>query len=149
MVYFYFNFNEYLVPAFKMKKPEIEHLNGLFVGDFAILFWFAIIAGMLLPVAVLLFRPGRKPLPMFYMGILIVIGAWIKRFLIVTPTMLHPFLPMSNSPEEYYTYFPTWEEWAITAGSLAGALLVITFMVRIFPIIPIEETIKEKTASVL
>ena len=29
-------------------------------------------------------------------------------------------------------------------GSLAGALLVITFFVRIFPIIPIHETIEEE-----
>jgi hypothetical protein len=28
-------------------------------------------------------------------------------------------------------------------GSLAGALLIITFFVRLFPIIPIQETIEE------
>jgi molybdopterin-containing oxidoreductase family membrane subunit len=32
-------------------------------------------------------------------------------------------------------------------GSLAGALLVITFFVRIFPIIPIHETIVEDEKS--
>jgi molybdopterin-containing oxidoreductase family membrane subunit len=31
-------------------------------------------------------------------------------------------------------------------GSLSGALLVITFFARIFPIIPIEETILEAEA---
>ena len=36
-----------------------------------------------------------------------------------------------------------WEEWAIAGGSLAGALLVITFFARIFPIIPIHEIIIE------
>ena len=58
--------------------------------------------------------------------------------------MLHPFLPMADSPESYYHYFPTWEEWAITIGSLAGALLLITLMARIFPVVPVQETIKEK-----
>jgi Polysulphide reductase len=92
----------------------------------------------------MLFPAGRKPLPMFLTGILIVVGAWLKRFLIVMPTLLHPFLPMSNVPDSYQHYFPTWEEWAITAGSLSGALLLVTLFARIFPIIPIEETIKER-----
>lgn len=148
LLYLYFNVNEYLVPAFKMKKPEAEHLAELFTGAFAPLFWSAIILGMILPILIMLFPAGRKPLPMFICGILVVVGAWFKRFLIVTPTMLHPFLPLSESPESYYHYFPTWEEWAITIGSLAGSLLVITFFVRLFPIVPIEETIREKMGSI-
>lgn len=142
LVYLYFNINEYLVPAFKMKKPEEQHLNGLFSGEFAPLFWLVIIMGMIVPIIIMLFPRGRKPLPMFIAGTLIVVGAWFKRFLIVTPTLLHPFLPMSNVPASYQHYFPTWEEWAITAGSLSGALLIMTFLTRIFPIVPIEETVK-------
>ena len=143
LLYLYFNVNEYLIPAFKMKKPEEAHLTNLFAGDFALLFWFAILVGMIIPIIILLFRSGRKPLPMFVVGIMIVIGAWFKRYLIVTPTLLHPFLPMHDSPASYLHYFPSWEEWAIAMGSLAGALLVITFFARIFPIIPIHETIIE------
>lgn len=144
-LYLYFNVNEYLVPAFKMKKPEAAHLNDLFAGQFAPLFWFAIIVGMVIPVVALLTKKGRKPLPMFIIGIMIVVGAWFKRYLIVTPTLLHPFFPMQDSPQGYKHYFPSWEEWAIAIGSLAGALLIITFFVRIFPIIPIHETIEEKS----
>ncbi len=144
MLYLYFNINEFLVPAFKMKKPEAEHLTELFTGKFAPLFWFAILTSMIIPIIIMLFRSGRKPRPMFVAGLLIVVGAWCKRFLIVTPTLLTPFLPMSNVPENYRHYFPTWEEWAIAIGSLAGALLVITFFARILPIIPIHETITEE-----
>jgi molybdopterin-containing oxidoreductase family membrane subunit len=144
LLYLYFNINEYLVPAFKMKKPEEAHLMQLFTGEFAPLFWFAISVGMLIPIAILLFKKGRKPLPMFIAGIMVVVGAWFKRYLIVTPTLLHPFLPMHNVPQSYHHYYPSWEEWAIAIGSLAGALLVITFFARIFPIIPIHETIIEQ-----
>ena len=143
LLYLYFNVNEYLVPAFKMKKPEEAHLTELFAGEYALLFWFAITVGMVLPIFILLFKKGRKPLPVFIAGMMVVVGAWFKRYLIVTPTLLHPFLPMSDVPENYKHYFPSWEEWAIAIGSLAGALLVITFFARIFPIIPIHETITE------
>jgi Ni/Fe-hydrogenase subunit HybB-like protein len=145
LLYLYFNVNEYLIPAFKMKKPEEAHLTELFSGEFAPLFWFAIMIGMIIPIIILIFKKGRKPLPMFIAGVMVVIGAWFKRYLIVTPTLLHPFLPMQNVPEAYMHYFPSWEEWAIAMGSLAGALLIITFFARIYPIVPIEETIIEQT----
>lgn len=144
LLYLYFNVNEYLVPAFKMRKPEQAHLTDLFTGEFAVMFWFAILIGMFLPIIILVFKKGRKPLPVFIAGVMVVIGAWFKRYLIVTPTLLHPFLPMQNVPESYHHYFPHWEEWAIAMGSLAGALLVITFFARVYPIIPIQETIKEQ-----
>ena len=144
LLYMYFNVNEYLVPAFKMKKPEEQHLTQLFAGEFALIFWFAIFVGMIIPIFILIFKKGRKPFPMFIAGIMIVIGAWFKRYLIVTPTLLHPFLPMNDVPESYKHYFPSWQEWAIAMGSLAGALLIITFFVRVYPIIPIQETINEQ-----
>jgi Ni/Fe-hydrogenase subunit HybB-like protein len=143
LLYLYFNVNEYLIPAFKMKKPEEAHLRQLFAGEFAPLFWFAIMVGMVIPIIVLLFKWGRKPLPLFIVGIMVVTGAWFKRYLIVTPTLLHPFLPMNDVPASYHHYFPSWEEWAIALGSLSGALLVITFFARIYPIVPIHETIEE------
>jgi molybdopterin-containing oxidoreductase family membrane subunit len=147
LLYLYFNVNEYLVPAFKMKKSEEMHLDELFTGSFSGMFWFAILVGMIIPILILLFRKGRKPFPVFIAGVMIVVGAWFKRYLIVTPTLLHPFLPMQDVPVNFRHYFPSWEEWAIAMGSLAGALLIITFFVRIYPIVPIEETIIEQTES--
>jgi len=147
LLYMYFNINEYLVPAFKMKKPEAEHLRQLFGGEFAPLFWFAILVGMIIPIIIMLFKKGRKPLPMFIAGVMIVVGAWFKRYLIVTPTLLHPFLPMYNVPESYHHYFPSWEEWAIAMGSLAGVLLIITFFARVFPIISIYKTLTDQNEN--
>ena len=144
LLYMYFNVNEYLIPFFKMKVPEEAHLMGLFTGEFAPVFWTAIIGGMVIPIFVLVFKKGRKPFPMFIVGIMVVVGAWLKRYIIVTPTLLHPFLPMHNVPEAYRHYFPTWQELAIAFGSLAGSLLVITLFTRIFPILPIHEIITEK-----
>ena len=143
LLYMYFNVNEFLVPAFKMKKTDADHLLGLFTGEYAGPFWFAISTSMFLPILILVNRKGRRPFPGFIAGILVVVGSWFKRYLIVTPTLLHPFLPMRDVPASYRHYFPSWEEWAIAAGSLAGMMLIITIFARIFPIIPIQETIEE------
>ena len=147
LLYLYFNINEYLVPAFKMKKPEAVHLTQLFAGEYAPLFWFAILIGMIIPIVIMLFKKGRKPLPMFIAGVMVVVGAWFKRYLIVTPTLLHPFLPMHDVPESYHHYFPSWEEWAIAMGSLAGVLLIITFFARVFPVISIYKTLTDQNET--
>jgi molybdopterin-containing oxidoreductase family membrane subunit len=143
LIYMYFNVNEYLVPAFKMKKNEEGHLISLFTGQFARMFWFAIFSAMIVPILILVFKKGRRPFPALIAGILVVVGSWFKRYLIVTPTMLHPFLPMQDVPAYQYNYFPSMLEWAVAMGSLAGMLLIITIFARIFPIIPIQETITE------
>ncbi len=144
LVYLYFNVNEYFVPAYKMKGSESAHLKELFTGAYAPLFWSVQIGGMLIPIIVLLFKKGRTPLIMFVISIMVIVGAWFKRFLIVIPTLHHPYFPMDQAPEAWSHYTPTFAEWCITGGSLAGALLIVTFLVRYFPIIPVEETIEEQ-----
>ena len=144
LVYLYFNINEYLIPAFTAKKGEAVHLNTLFTGHYATLFWLVTIVGLILPIILLLFKKGRKPLPMFYIGLIVVIGSWWKRFVIVTPTLLHPFLPIQGVPESWRHYFPSLHEWLITIATLAMALLIITLLVRYLPVIPIQRTADEE-----
>jgi molybdopterin-containing oxidoreductase family membrane subunit len=144
LIYLYFNINEYVIPEFTSKKEELTHLNHLYTGQFAPLFWFVNVGGLIIPIIVLLFKRGRKPLPMFLMGILVVVGSWWKRFLIVTPTLLQPFLPVQGVPESWHHYFPSFHEWTITIGTLAMALLIITILVRYLPVIPIQRTADEQ-----
>ena len=147
LVYLYFNINEYFVPAYKMKAIEGVHIRSLFSGEYAPLFWTVQVVGMIIPIVVLLFKQGRKPLPMFIVSIMVILGAWFKRYLIVIPTLSHPYIPMDRVPESWKHYSPTWEEWAITGATLAGALLIVTLLVRFLPIIPIAETLEEKQAA--
>lgn len=147
LIYLYFNVNEYLVPAYKNTVEERVHLSSLFTGEYSTLFWFAIIGGLVVPIVVLLFRGGRRPLPAFLIGLLVVVGAWWKRYLIVTPTLLHPFMPVEGVPEDWHHYFPTGPEWIITIGNLATASFIVTILVRYLPIIPIKETLEERETS--
>ena len=144
LVYLYFNVNEYLVPWYKMKKVEADHLMGLFTGKYALMFWGVQIAGMIIPIILLLFKKGRRPWPLFIISFVVLVCAWFKRYLIVIPTLLHPFLPIQDVPNSYKHYIPSWEEWTITLGSVAAALLIITLFTRFFPVISIWEVASEK-----
>ena len=143
-VYAYFNINEYFIPYYKMRGPEAVLLTDLFSGQFAVLYWSAQILGMALPAILLMFKPMRKPLPVTLIAIPVVIFAWVKRYLIVTPILVHPYLPIQNVPDSWKNYFPSWVEMAIVSASLAGVLLIITIFSRLFPIISIWETLENE-----
>ena len=144
LTYLYFNINEYLLPIFTATVDEEVHLNALIFGDYAPLFWFSQIVGLLLPIVILLFKKGRKPGPMLIVGLMVVIGSWWKRFAIVTPTLLHPFLPIEGVPESWHHYWPSMHEWVITAGTLAMSMLIITLLIRYLPAVPIHRTYIEQ-----
>ena len=143
LVYLYFNINEYLVPAYKMKSLDFGHLHELFAGHESPLFYGIQIFGMILPIILLIFKKMRTPKPMLWISVVVVIGAWLKRYIIVVPTQFHPTYPIQNVPENFHHYIPTGTELTITAALIAGTLLVVTLFVRLFPIIPIWETAHE------
>ena len=141
MVYLYFNLNEYMVPGYKMKKFEAMHLHDLFAGSHAVLFWSVQLFGLIIPIILLLFKNMRKPLPMLIIALFVIFGAWFKRYIIVIPTMEHPFLPIQNVPLNFKVYTPTLTESLITIAPIILVLIIITALSKLFPIIPIQETI--------
>lgn len=139
LIYAYFNLNEYAVPAYKMESAEGFLLHDLFSGSYSSVFWFLQFGTVLLPIIILAFPKGRTPVMATIACLIIVLGAWVKRYIIVIPTLLHPYLPMQNVPTEWSHYFPNWVEWSVTIGTLAGIFLVITLFAKTFPIISVWE----------
>jgi len=144
LVYLYFNLNEFLVPGYKMKTGDDIHLKELFTGHWAIMFWSSQLLGNVIPILLLVTKRFRKPLPIMIISLFILAGAWFKRYVIVIPTLLHPHLPIQNVPENFVHYSPSSIEISVTVLSFALALLIITVLSKIFPVIPICETADDK-----
>ena len=144
LVYLYFNINEFLVPAYKMKSAEGVHLKDLFSGGYAFLFWFVQIAGIALPILLIQLKYFRKPLPLTIISVFVLFSSWFKRYLIVIPTMEHPFLPVQNVPEHFHHYAPTSTEIMIMLFSFFASLLIISVLAKLFPVITIWEYAEEK-----
>ena len=85
---------------------------------------------------------------MFYIAVVVVICSWWKRYLIVTPTLLHPYLPIQGVPESWRHYFPSLHEWVITSATLAMALLIITLLLRYVPAMSIDQLAQEQESPV-
>lgn len=139
--YLYLNINKYGVPAYSMHKEEKILLNDLFYGRFSIVFWFTQIAGLVIPIIMLSFKKVRTSIKgTVSAAILVLLGALTNRFIIVVPNMLHPYVYVKYSQP---VYNPTLIEWLITASSLAGFLLVIILLFKLYPVITIWEVKEE------
>ncbi|MDM8158973.1 polysulfide reductase NrfD [Labilibaculum sp. K2S] len=148
LVYLYFNLNEFLVPGYKMKTGDDVHLTELFAGHWAIMFWSSQLLGNVIPIMLLVTKKFRKPFPIMVISLFILAGAWIKRYVIVIPTLLHPHLPIQNVPQNFVHYYPTAIEISVTVLSFALALLIITVLSKIFPVVPICEIAEQKGIEV-
>lgn len=144
IIYLYFNINEFLVPAYKMKTADSVHMSELFTGHYAVMFWFVQIFGLILPLILLFFKQFRKPFPLLFISLFVLVGSWFKRYIIVIPTMEHPFLPKQFVPDAWMAYKPTIAETAITMGSIILVLFIITILSKFFPVVPIWELAEEK-----
>ena len=73
-------------------------------------------------------------------SVLINIAMWLKRYIIIVPTLYSPRIPIQNVPWEWAHYQPTWVEWSITAGAFAMFILLYTLFSKMFPVVSIWET---------
>lgn len=70
----------------------------------------------------------------FFMSILINVGMWFERFVIIATTLARDYLPSSWS---YYS--PTWVEIGIFAGTLGIFFTLYLIFVRVAPVVAIAE----------
>lgn len=147
VVYLYFNINEFLVPAYKMEAADSVHLRELFTGHYAPMFWSVQILGLILPIILIIIPYFRRPFPLVIISVFVLFGAWFKRYIIVIPTMVHPYLPKQFVPDNWMYYKPTVIETMVTLVSIVLVLYIATLLSKFFPVIPIWEMAEENPQS--
>ena len=133
----YMNISEYLTTGYKMEEGIRFHIQQLFVGPFAGLFWFYILGGILLPIVLMLSPRTRTIRGTIVAAVLVIIAMWIERYLIVVAGFRVPL--MAYTPA---TYSPSWVEWSILAGGLALFALIISIFAKLFPVVSIWEVVE-------
>jgi Ni/Fe-hydrogenase subunit HybB-like protein len=144
IIYLYFNLNEFLVPGYKMAKFSASEINELFRGKYAPFFWFAEIGGIILPIILLLFRRMRRPLPILLVSVIVLFASWVKRLIIIVPTLANPYLPKEFVPHAWMVYKPTLIETSIALGCFILIVMIISVLVKLFPVIPIWELAEQR-----
>ena len=129
---------EQLTMRYAAPLSELLISEKLFQGEFAPIFWPMLILGFLVPPVMLIVQAIR---PKWFSvtrtvlaAAIIVIAFWIKRFLIVVPSLLRPLLPFPEG-----SYIPSWVEWSIIVGIFASAILLYMLFLKLFPIVELSE----------
>ena len=77
---------------------------------------------------------GPASLPLFVVSLLINVGMWIERFVIVVGSLSRDFLPSA-----WGTFSPTFWDWSMLVGTLGLFTALMFLFVRLLPIIPAFE----------
>jgi len=103
-------------------------------GPYAWAYWTMITCNVLVP-QIFWFKKLRRSVPvMFVASILINVGMWFERFVIVVSSLANDFLPAS-----WAYYKPTFWDISIFAGSIGLFFTLLLMFVRYIPMIAISE----------
>ncbi|HEX9633978.1 MAG TPA: NrfD/PsrC family molybdoenzyme membrane anchor subunit [Candidatus Limnocylindria bacterium] len=139
----YANISELLIHGYKLEEGAGFHLRQLFLAEFAPLFWFYLIGGLIAPIVIVLLPATRTVAGVVVASILVTVAMWIERYVIVVSGLRVPLMPYESAD-----YAPTWVEWSIFAGGLALFALLITLFTKVFPIIAVWEVAEDHNAAV-
>ncbi len=110
----------------------------ILTGNLAIIYWSLPVLNVLVPL-LFLFRKIRRSIPaLFIISILVNIGMWLERYLIVTGATSHDFLP-----HNWGSYSISWVEIGITIGSFCFFFFLFLIFSRILPVAPTSELKEE------
>ena len=140
----YFTFSEYLTDWYGSERWISQLIHKFFDWDqYGSLFLFTNVGGILLPIIFVAIPQLRKPGYLAIVSAIMVLAMWIKRYLIVVPTLETPLLPIQDLRPEFVKYSITWVEWALTFGGVASFLLFFTIAGKFMTLIPVSEVSEE------
>jgi len=142
--YGYFTFSEYFTHWFGSEKWDSELIHKLFSpGEYGWWTLFTNLAGIVFPIAIVAIPATRKTNWIAAAALIMVIAMWVKRYLIIVPTLETTLVPMQDTRTEYVKYSATWPEWLLTGAGLASFFLFFLLMSKFVTIVPVsglEET---------
>ena len=110
------------------------YANRAWLGPYAWSFWALILCNILIP-QLLWSKSWRQTIPkIFAISLVVNIGMWLERFVIVITSLHRDWLPSS-----WGVYYPTSIDWAIFAGTIGFFLTLMFLFVRVLPAISIFE----------
>jgi Ni/Fe-hydrogenase subunit HybB-like protein len=108
-------------------------LNRMF-GPYAPIYWLLIFCNVIVPQVVWFKKVRTNPGALFVIALLVNIGMWTERFVIVITSLHRDFLPSS-----WGIYNPTAWDWMTLLGSFGLFLSLLFLFLRVLPAISISE----------
>ncbi len=135
VTWFFFFFVEWIMALYTLEGPEkaMRELQ-VFVWPWSGLFVLFLLTAFFIPVPLWMFRNVRRSLLwMFITTLLVNVGMWLERFLIIVPGL------MRKQPLifDWGSYHPSIIEIAMVAMTFAWVAIGMLLFTKVFPLIPI------------
>ena len=111
------------------------------LGTYAPMYWLMIFCNVVVPQAVWFKRVRKSAVLLFIISILVNVGMWTERFIIVTVSLTRDYIPSS-----WGTFVPTIWDIITVAGSIGFFAMLMFLFIRLLPVISISE-VKEEIAE--
>jgi len=108
-------------------------------GPYAVFFWIMTAVNVLTPQLFWWTRLRTNVVVLFVVGVMIWIGMWLERFVIIVASLNRDFLPSS-----WHLYAPTWVDWSLLAGSIGLFSFLFLAFLRWVPFVPVSEVKREQ-----
>ena len=123
-------------------RAERDLVPYLFTGAYAPLYYAQLFCNVLAPQAFWFAAIRRSIVAVFVIAILINIGMWLERILIIWMTLSHDYLPSM-----WRLFYPTVWDWLTLFGSLGLFATMYLVFVRLVPAVSMHEVKKDMVAE--
>ena len=103
-------------------------------GPYGWSYWCLLICNGLTPQTLWFKWVRQNPVPLFIVSIIVNIGMWLERYVIVITSLTRDFIPAA-----WGTYHGTWNDWGIFLGTLGFFTFCMCLFVRFLPMIAFYE----------
>jgi molybdopterin-containing oxidoreductase family membrane subunit len=105
-----------------------------FMGPYSFFYWMLIACNVISIQTLWFERVRASPAALFLISIIVSVGMWLERFIIIAVSLSRDFLPSSW---EYYA--PAWGDWTLFIGTLGFFTALLFLFIRFLPMISIFE----------
>jgi molybdopterin-containing oxidoreductase family membrane subunit len=109
-------------------------IRNRMLGPYAPAYWTLILCNTVLPQVLWFKRLRTNVIALFLMAMVVNVGMWLERFVIVVTSLHRDFLPSS-----WGMYSPTIWDWATYVGTIGLFLTLLFLFIRVLPMISIFE----------
>jgi molybdopterin-containing oxidoreductase family membrane subunit len=125
---------EFFIAWYSGNPFEYDQFIFRATGNYALFFWLMILFNSLIPLLFFIKKLRTHTFSLFLIGLLINVGMWIERFVIIVASLSHEYEPYS-----WGLYSPRWPEIGITIGSFAWFLFWFFLFAKFLPSISITQ----------
>ncbi|HEY5994081.1 MAG TPA: polysulfide reductase, partial [Gallionellaceae bacterium] len=137
MVWTYLNCIEFASVWYSHDQAAKDVLIQKATGQYAPFWWAMIFCGSVVPFA-LMVRRWQTNIPiMFTVSLLLNLGMWLERWMIVSPTLSHDYYPWVWNHDQW----PGLIQWGIVAGSFGFFCMMLMIFFKLVPSVSMHEVI--------